>query len=427
MNLTAETKIKKAHIALMRHPETCLYSGIFLMGKSEIVEDIPTACTNGRDKLYGRAFIDSLTQEEITGIVLHENLHVTMKHIPRFRKLMKTDGQTINAAMDYVVNDIIEQLQDKKLCKLPDSKLWDPKFRDWSVLEVYDFLKTGQDKDEDQKQKGRIQGQGGQGSGQPEPKKSKDSQGREQVVIRNKAYRLEGTDQHDDSDIQEMELSEIKKFSEEINEALLQGGLLAGRFGANVPRVIGESLVKPVDWVAVLRDFVNQAIAGRQEYTFAKFNRQWLADDYYIPGTEDETVGEVIIAIDTSGSIGSKELSEFAARVSEICEQSKPERVRVLWWDTRVHAEQMFEGQYTGIAKLLKPMGGGGTRAGAVSSYLLDKKINAECILMFTDGYVEDQVTWEVRVPTLWLVTKRNNFQPPAGGKLVKVDKYHGS
>ena len=40
---TQETRVKRSHIALMKHPETALYSGVMLMGKSEVVDGIPTA------------------------------------------------------------------------------------------------------------------------------------------------------------------------------------------------------------------------------------------------------------------------------------------------------------------------------------------------------------------------------------------------
>jgi len=86
MAITQETRLKKAHIALMKHPETALYSGIILMGNSVVEDGIPTAYTNGRDKKYGREFISKLTDAQLRGLILHENLHVALKHIGRFTK-----------------------------------------------------------------------------------------------------------------------------------------------------------------------------------------------------------------------------------------------------------------------------------------------------------------------------------------------------
>jgi predicted metal-dependent peptidase len=88
-----------------------------------------------------------------------------------------------------------------------------------------------------------------------------------------------------------------------------------------------------------------------------------------------------------------------------------------------VHGEQVFIHNYNNIEKMLKPLGGGGTRAGCVSDYINKNKITADCIVMFTDGYLEGNVVWNVSSPTLWLVTKRNDFTPPAGGRKVIVRK----
>ena len=70
---------------------------------------------------------------------------------------------------------------------------------------------------------------------------------------------------------------------------------------------------------------------------------------------------------------------------------------------------------------MLKPQGGGGTRVGCVSEYINKKSIKAECVIVFTDGYVEDDPEWKIDVPTLWLVTENKDWIPPVG-KVVKVN-----
>jgi predicted metal-dependent peptidase len=92
----------------------------------------------------------------------------------------------------------------------------------------------------------------------------------------------------------------------------------------------------------------------------------------------------------------------------------------VLWWDTKVHGEQVFEGNYENITSLLKPMGGGGTRVSSVSDYILNKNLTADCVIVFTDGYLEDDIKWRVDIPALWLITQGGlrSFVPPRGGKI---------
>ena len=155
--------LKKAHIAIMRHRETYLYSGVLMLGESTIRNDIATAATNGRDKFYNENFIMNLTPEEVTAIVLHEGLHVFLKHMMRHTDLIAEDPRLANAAMDYVVNDIIVNLKDKALAKLPKGGLYDPKFHDWSVREIYNYLKTGTNKEgEDEGEPEETQGDDGE-------------------------------------------------------------------------------------------------------------------------------------------------------------------------------------------------------------------------------------------------------------------------
>lgn len=390
MSISQETRLKKAHIALMKHRETALYSGVMLMGKNSVIEDNVTAYTNGVDKKYGREFISKLTDAELRGLILHENLHVALKHIPRFKKEFKDNAQAINVATDYAVNDVIMNLKDRDLCHLPKGGLYDAKYHNWSVREIYEDLKKQQKQNKD--------------SGQGE------SLG-------------ETLDEHDFENAQNMTDEEAKEMSSKIDKALREGGILAGRMGAKIPRVIGDMLEPKVDWREVLREFVNNATKGSDEYTWRKFNKRQMANDIYLPSMENESIGELIVAIDTSGSIGGEELTEFASELASICSVATPSKVRVLWWDTEVHGEQVFLPEhYLNIKELLKPQGGGGTKVSCVSEYVNKQRVEAEAIVVFTDGYLESDITWNVKCPTLWLVTQNSSFQAPSGKVIKKND-----
>jgi len=390
--MDAELRLKKAHITLMRHAETCLYSGLMLLGESSVVEEgCPTAYTDGLNKRYGRKFIDSLKDDEVRALVLHENFHVGLKHIPRHKDLMKENARLANVAMDFVVNDIIENLQDKSLAKLPEGGLYDPKYHNWSVREVYNDLKQQMD---EEKKKGNEKGNGGGGG----------------------VSGFQPLDEHDDSDMQEASAEEIKEIGDKITEAIQQGSMLAGKFGVKIPRVISETMQPRVDWRETLREFVTSVARGRDDYSWRRMNARRMVDDIYMPSVQSETIDEITIAIDTSGSIGQRQINEFAAEIVSICEMVTPDRVRVLWWDTKVHGEQMFYENYDNLASMLKPQGGGGTKVSCVSEYIDSEGLNPDCVVVFTDGYVERDVKWDIKSPTLWVVTERHSgFTPPSG------------
>jgi predicted metal-dependent peptidase len=147
MSTNQETRLKKAHVALLKHSETALYSGVILMGKSSVEDRKFTAYTNGVDKKYSRDFLEKLTDAEIRGLVMHENLHVALKHIQRFTKEFKAEPHLTNVSADYVVNDIIKSFSDTNICHLPEGALYDAKFHNWSVREVYNYLKEEQKND----------------------------------------------------------------------------------------------------------------------------------------------------------------------------------------------------------------------------------------------------------------------------------------
>ena len=422
--MDAELKLKKAHIRLMRHPETCLYSGIILLGETQVVDgddNVPTACTDGINTYYSREFLDGLTVEEVAGLALHENLHKLLKHIARHKDLSTKDPMLANIAMDFVVNDIIMNLKDKSLAKLPDGGLYETEFHNWSVRQVFDHLYQEQEKQKPKEGQGGNQPQdtqgGQQGQQPPRPHKGSGPQRRGQPLDKHDHEGKQGKDGKGGSALTPEQQRELER---KVNEALQQGGLLAGKFGVDIPRIIKDEMEPEITWDGVLDDFWAGIMRGVDEFTYRRLNRRRLADDLYMPSPYSETVGRMVIAIDTSCSIGEKQLNRVAARVADLCELYPPESVLVLWWDTRVHGEQRFEaGQYHDIAKLMKPLGGGGTRVSCVSEYMNERHIDADGVIVFTDGYVEHDVKWDVACPTLWLVTRSSEFKPPHGRKVM--------
>jgi len=402
MKLTQEQRVKKAHIAMMKHPETALYSGVMMMGTTEVLDEPITAYTDGVNKRYGRAFLEKVCPDdrEVAGLVLHENLHIALRQMIHNLDLFKEDRSLANQAADYVVNDIIMNIKDKNLVALPEGGCYDPKYHNMNMREVYKLLK----KEQQSKPKPESGDGEGEGSGGGE-------------------YQF---DEHDvdgtDAEGNPLTPEKLQEMDAKVDRALREGALLAGRVGVDIPRAITEILDPVIDWREALRDFVSSSTKGKDEYTWRRFNRRLLSSDMYLPTVESETIGEVVVAIDTSGSIGERELNAFASELVSICDAVQPEAVRVLWWDTKVHGEQKFTDNYEAIGSMLKPQGGGGTMVSCVSEYILKKDVKAECVIVFTDGYLESDVKWEITTPTLWMVTENKHWEPPMGKKVFVKD-----
>ena len=383
--LSAEQRVQKAHIALMNEPKYCLYSGIFMMGRTSVLDQgCETAYTDGYNTRYGRSFVDKLSDKDLRGLILHENLHKAFRHLTVWEDLYKQDPQRANMACDYVINlMIVDSDPDGAFVTLPEGGLVDEKYRGLDAGTVFRMLK------DDNKQKGNGNGQG------------TGDEGDEQKAGG------QGFDEHGWGDAKELSKEQKDKIAHDIDQALRQGALLAGKMGANVPREITDVLESKIDWREALRDFITSYCDEKDLSTWRKPNRRWVDRDVYLPSIIGESVGKLVIAIDTSGSIGNEVIGKFLGEVRQICQTVTPESIELLYWDTRVCQHETYDrDSFDALLTSTKPKGGGGTRPQCVSDYVRDKKLEPEAIIMLTDGYVDGWGThWTA--PMFWGITSK--------------------
>lgn len=379
--MNALDTIKKAHVSIMRHKTFSAYSGFIACGDVTITEDIPTACTDGWNVLYNPGFVDSLTASEVRMLVLHEATHKAYSHMTMWRKLFEENAQLANIAADHFVNlALIEADAGEKFITVPKAGVQpDSKYSGWSVQMIYNDLLNNQDPDDPD----------GDGEG-------------------------EGFDQHDWKSGASKTPQEMQAQETEIKRAARQGETirqkLLGKGNDNRSGLFGDLLTPKIDWRKILRDFVTETCASRDESTWRKPNRRFLADDVYMPSMIGTTMTELVIGFDTSGScFGGEEMTRFVTEITAIVADVNPSKVHVVYWDTRVAGHQIFEhGQFA--VQNLKPQGGGGTDGSVLFDYLRDERIVPQAIVQFTDGYIGD---WgRSDVPTLWAITAEHITAP---------------
>jgi predicted metal-dependent peptidase len=227
----------------------------------------------------------------------------------------------------------------------------------------------------------------------------------------------DGMDDHDWDDAQEMEEEERKQLERDIDSAVRQGALAAGKMGSGGARAFDDLLQPKVNWREILREFISSVCTGNDYSTWRKPNRRYLGAGHYLPSGISESIGELVIAIDTSGSIGREELSVFMQEVTGICLSVHPERVRVLYWDTQVCREEVYKQDELGnLVKSTKPAGGGGTAVSCVPDYMTAKGIKPQAVVVFTDGYLgNDWGKGKWTVPVLWCIDGNDSARPPMG------------
>lgn len=386
--LSAEQRLQKAVIDIMANTKYIALAGILMIGNRRIEDDVrlcPTAYTNGRDEVYGRAFVDKLNDAELRFLVLHECYHKLYRHLTTWRWMYDENHQLANQACDFVIN--VKLVDDNKADKFATMTgplkmgCFDEKYRAWDSAQVFADLKKGG---------GQGGGQGGDGSGT-------------------------GFDEHGWDDAKEMTAQERDELAREIDEAVRQGALMAGKVGSGGDRDMLELLQPQVDWREVLRDFITSTCAGSDYSTWRKPNRRYIGAGMYMPSGISEQIGEIVVAIDTSGSIGGPQLSAFLSEVGSIAETVHPEAIRLLYWDTQVCGDEVYKGdEVANLVKSTKPKGGGGTTVECVPAYLQDKQIKAQCVIVLTDGYLGG--SWgDWHHPLLWVILDNKNAVPSVG------------
>jgi predicted metal-dependent peptidase len=380
-------RVKRAHISIMQHKKFCAFSGILACGKVTVSDVVPTAATDGWNVVYNPKFVEANmpTDPELRFLVLHEATHKAYRHMVTWRKLHEENAMLANVAADHFVN---LHLQDtdagEGFIKMPKLGIQpDPKYRGWSVAMIYQDLKK-------QLEQQQQQPQGGDG---------------------------EGMDEHDwDSNEANGDPAKEQAQADEIQRAIRQGEIMrkkmAGKGAGSEDGVFGDLMAPKIDWRKLLREFVTEYCAGRDESSWRKPNRRYLSQDIYMPTMVGTTITRLVVGIDTSGSIwGSPEMDQFAAELRKIVEDVKPQLLDVIYWDTEVAGHQTFEdGQFA--IQNLKPKGGGGTDGSVLFKYLSENQIKPDAIVQLTDGYVGDWGSTDV--PTLWGITT-NGISAPFG------------
>lgn len=396
-SLSLTERVLAVKLDCFRHPDFALIATAMHVGKAHVRDDVPTAATNGKDMFFGSAFIAPMSRKELRYLILHEALHISLHHCTAYRKVSKRYGGIVNKAMDYVVNNVIEETDPQHAFVDPPKSippLYKPEYKDLATLDILRLLINEQD---DNKSSGKGDAGGASGAGG-----------------------ADGTlDEHMMEEIPEDQIPELTKA---VEEALREGKIIADKIrgasgsGGALDKIGRKS---NTDWRHALREFITSVTQGDDYSRFNPPNKRMLAHGILFPTHFTEATGELIIANDTSGSMDSI-MPIVMGEIAKLAQQAKPERVRVLWWDTAVCGDQVFmPHEYEGIATALKPMGGGGTTVSCVAQYIAERNLKARGVIYLTDGYIESDYIMP-DMPALWGVVDNDSFVPQRG-KVVRI------
>ena len=352
----------------------------------------PTAATDGRRFYYNSEFVNGLPLKQLEFLVGHEVLHAVYDHMGRRGN---RDPKLWNIADDYCVNwDLVEQRVGDKI----PVALYDAKYKGMSAEEVYDDLYENADKiniDELMKRLLDEHMDGDEGDGEGE----------------------EGDGEKPGNGRPKLSEAEKKEIRDEIKEAVLAAAQAsgAGNLPGGVKRMI-KDLVEPVmDWRELLQQQIESTV--KSDFTWARPSRRSWHMDAVMPGMKPGEQIDVVIGIDTSGSITDKDLKVFLSEIKGIMEAYDEYKITVMGWDTEVHNVGVFNSDNLEDIASFEPGGGGGTDPHCVWNYLQSNDIEPKKLIMFTDfcffGWSPDDV--EQYCDTVWIIKGNKEAKPEFG------------
>jgi predicted metal-dependent peptidase len=387
-----------------------------------------TAYTDGKVIGFNPTFTATLTDEELRGLICHEVLHCAYHHQHR------RDGRDPygwNVAADYAINDIL--FGDGLV--LPEGALHDKRFAGMAAEQIYKILADEQQQDEQEDGDGTDgtdegestddgddagEGEGDDGTGSGEGDDDGDEAGEGGGGGGGGAGQPA-----DDDDGKQHPVGEVRDAPEDApdendwTQKVVTAGKIIDKLASQTPgtetgsmeRIVEDAKRSQENWREILQQFM--MANAKQDFDWQRPNRRYLHTGLYLPSLCSESVANIVIGVDTSGSIDDEALKVFLGELNGIVEQIDPEQVTVYACDRRIHdGRQVFE---RGETVAPKTNGGGGTRFAPVFDAVEENDYDAACLLYFTDGHATYPP--EPDYPVLWVMqgSRHGSGNPPYG------------
>lgn len=313
---------------------------------------LPTMATDGTKVFYNPEFTMGLSDDEVYGVLLHEINHCIYLHCTQKRRLNR-EHHKWNVAADFAINLEIKDMG----YTLPRVALLDEKFREMNAEAIYDAL----------------------------PEDVSD--------MKTLDMHIENSDHQSWDDMEDKIITAYEMTKDSKNRGTTPAGL---------KRWIDKLRKSKVRWERLFHKYVGQALA-KDDYSFTRVNRRYVSQDIYLPDLRNHIIGNVVIGVDTSGSIGPKSLEQFGAEIAKI--NHLVDEITVISCDARVHEVvkvRKFQDFLNTVDFGFK--GGGGTAFEPVFEQVEEDNITPELLIYLTDTYGSFPEK-PPQYPVIWCVT----------------------
>jgi len=333
-------------------------------------ESCPTMATDGTAFYYNPKFVESISQEEVKAVVIHEIMHVALLHPMSMKGY---EPRRANIAMDYAINLLITDSG----YKLPSCALLDERYRNMSWQQIYKLLP------EQKKEQGNNGGGGNDytnGDVMPTPGNAE----------------------------QQAAATENAKVSVAQAE---QKAKAMGHMPGPIQKMVVQAREPEENYQYLFQKFM--APVFPTDYTWARPSRRFMGQGMYLPSVLKTGVGTLVVGVDTSASVASEDLDKFLGLINHFLAKVRPEITHVLYCDTKVYRHEQFKpGRPMDLSGFTAKRGG--TRFAPVFDYARKQELKPKAFVYLTDMECDEFGT-DPGVPMLWMRVGDYKITPPFG------------
>ena len=376
--------------------EQPFFGHLLMKLKKEISDKVPTAAvaidkdTFNVTLIVNPEYWNTLTSPQQLGILHHEILHVAFGHLQVMSRF--PNRELANIGMDLEINQYIPKNQLHKdwlhLDQSPFKELNLPPKKGSKFY--YDALEEEMEKNEEfKKQMQSMMSQGG-GTDHSPWEEYEDMTSQQKKMFDNQ---------------QDHNIKETYKDSGEKSMGNLPGGL------ARRLEKLFEKKPEVFNWKQWFRKFMGTIIDVQRKKTYKRPSKRYPD----MPGLKTKKRIKLFVSVDTSGSMGNKEIADVFEQIDHIYKAGA--EIFVVTWDTVIHDRFMYTGKPPEAVN-----GGGGSNIGiAIKEYDKNRKDYTAAIHL-TDGWVSNDVPLLGR--HLFIITSEGQkFDPGGPHRMFQIPK----
>ena len=385
--VTSDNLAKAGKTLILKEP----FYGLFLIGLNKTFrKDIPTAGVSkngiGVQLAVNPEFFDNLNELHRIGLLKHELLHISFGHLIMRDKF--PNHKLFNIAADLEINQFIDDAY------LPEGGITMEMFKDLN-LDARAGTTYYYEKLDEADKNGQCQ------------------------TLQSLLNQMDGDSQYDHKtwdEFEELTEAEKKLIQKQVEHQLKETAEQTEKRRGNIPGELANLIsrlrtIEPpsFDWKGYLKRFVGNSSISYTKKLRRKYNKRYIEN----PGLKIKFKNNILVGVDTSGSVSNKELKEF---MNELVHMHKTgHKITVAQCDTQINSVEEFNPRKDWEIK-----GRGGTDFQPVIDLFNKKKGVFTALIYLTDG--EAYTPEDCPKNTLWVHSTNCSINEELPGLKIQIN-----